>query len=223
MFILIIIFFIIIFIYNSFIKSVNGSEENLSITIPSGFTSREIASELKSNSLIRSKIAFLIIFKFNEINIQSGVYFFDGDENLFEIFDVLKKPSGNIGDVLVAFPEGKNIKQYSEIIENNTNCTSEDFISAVNDRTFIKSLIDKYWFLSDTILDEDIYYPLEGYLVANTYMLNVDYDPEKIITIILDQTDKVLNKYKDDISDVHKMLTISSVVRLEGGNADDLD
>ena len=39
----------------------------------------------------------------------------------------------------------------------------------MNDSSYIKSLIEKYWFLTDSILDSNIYYPLEGYLAPDTY------------------------------------------------------
>jgi UPF0755 protein len=98
-------------------------------------------------------------------------------------------------------------------------------LEVMKDKEYLASLKDDYWFITDDIENAQLYYPLEGYLFADTYMINVNDDSEKIISLILNQTDKVLSKYKEEIvesnNSVHKILTIASVVQLEGGQTED--
>ena len=46
---------------------------------------------------------------------------------------------------------------------DETNLNYEKSIKDVNDKAFLKGLIADYWFLTDDILDDDIYFALEGY------------------------------------------------------------
>ena len=96
----------------------------------------------------------------------------------------------------------------------------------MEDNNYINSLIDKYWFLTDEIMNEKIYYPLEGYLFPNTYAFsNKDVEVKTIIETMLDETGKQLENYKETIEksdySVHKWLTLASIVELEGASADD--
>ena len=56
-------------------------------------------------------------------------------------------------------------------IANITSNTEEDVFDLLENEEYIDSLIDKYWFITDEIKDEDIYYPLEGYLFPDTYAI----------------------------------------------------
>ena len=71
-----------------------------------------------------------------------------------------------------------------------------------------------------------IYYPLEGYLFPNTYIFkNKDVTVKEIIEKMLNEMDNKLSKYKEQIEssnfDVHEIITLASIVELEGASADD--
>ena len=52
----------------------------------------------------------------------------------------------------------------------------------MKDREYVKTLIPDYWFLTDEILNQNIYYPLEGYLAPDTYYFdNKDVDIKDIV------------------------------------------
>ena len=84
----------------------------------------------------------------------------------------------------------------------------------------IKTLIDKYWFLTDDIKNSNIYYPLEGYLYPETYVFNEDVTVEEIFKNMLDETDSKLSKYKEDINksnySINEIITLASVIEQEG-------
>jgi len=101
-----------------------------------------------------------------------------------------------------------------------------DVYELLQDEEYIDSLIEKYWFITDEIKQEDIYYPLEGYLKPDTYIFeDKDVSVKYIFSYVLNYTDKQLDEYKDEIEKsgltVHQILTIASIVELEGSLDED--
>ena len=94
-----------------------------------------------------------------------------------------------------------------------------------SDKSYVKELINDYWFLTDDVLDKDIMYPLEGYLYADTYFLTTQ-DPsiDDLTRMCLDRMDTELTARKDQIEasgfSVHEFLTLTSIVTKES-SADD--
>ena len=87
-----------------------------------------------------------------------------------EIVEILSDSKNQkIDSIKITFREGLNIRGIAQIIEEKTNIKSEEFINKVSDKDYIKSIQKDYWFLTDDIYNEKIYYPLEGYLFPDTY------------------------------------------------------
>ncbi len=105
-------------------------------------------------------------------------------------------------------------------IANSTNHTEDEVYKLLENGEYIDSLIQKYWFLTEEIKDENIYYPLEGYFFPDTYEFeNKDVKLETIFETLLDQMNEKLNPYKKDIENskhsVHQILTIASIIENE--------
>lgn len=187
-----------------------------------------IASDLKENNLIRSEFFYKLYIKINKpTGLQAGTYNLSEDMSVKEITELLSKGSNYNPDVIkITFPEGKQIKQIAEIIAEKTNHTQEEVIAQVSDKEYIKTLIDKYWFLTDDILNSKIYYPLEGYLFPDTYeFINKNVDIKTIIETMLNQMDKKLTPLKEEIEQnkysIHQIVTLASMIQSEGNNVDD--
>ena len=194
------------------------------IEIQEGTRTEGILELLKNENLIKSKFASAIYIKLNGVKgLQAGTYQLSQD---MPTKDILSKiASGDVYDetVKITFKEGKNMRWIAETIAEKTNNTEEDVYSLLKDKEYINSLIKKYWFLTDTITNENIYYPIEGYLYPDTYIFeNKDVSVKTIFNIILNNTDKVLKKYQTQISQskrsVHQILTIASIIELEGND-----
>ena len=128
--------------------------------------------------------------------------------------------------ITIQFKEGLNVRKIARRIDEETNNSYDDVINLMSDSEYIDSLINKYWFLTDAIKNSKIYYPLEGYLFPNTYaFLNKDVTVKEIIETMLDEMGKQLEPYKSKIEEselsVHEMITLASIVELEGASADD--
>ena len=213
--------------YKSSLNEVKkDNAETKIIEIQEGTRTEGILELLKKESLIKSKWASAIYIKLNGIKgLQAGVYQISQDMSTKDV--LAKISSGDVYDetIKITFKEGKNMRWIAETISKNTSNTEEDVYELLKDKEFINSLINKYWFLTDVITNENIYYPLEGYLYPDTYIFeNKDVSVKTIFNIILNNTDTVLKKYQTQISQsgrsVHQILTIASIIELEGNDTE---
>ena len=228
------IFFIIVFallliiaggIWVFLSSPVNRSDtKDIEIEIKSGESVSKIGKTLKDNNLIRNELLFKVYIKIYKVNsLKASTYKLNRSMNLNEIVSTLEKGSNYNPDMIkLTFKEGERITSYAKVIGDNTNNSYDDVIKIVNDKTYLKELISKYWFLTDEILNEQIYYPLEGYLMPETYHFdNKDVTVEEIINRMLDETEKNLEEYKSIMKDnPHYYMTMASIVELEGTNTE---
>ena len=208
---------------NSSKKVENIKAEKIEVEIPLGSTADDIANILKEKDLINSKTAFKVYVKLNKIsNFQAGKYELYRTMNVSEITKTLQTGKLYVeNQVAITFIEGKTINWYANKIEKETNNTKEQVYELLKNEEYIDSLIEKYWFLTDEIKNENIYYPLEGYLFPDTYFFeNKDVTVEEIFDTMLKQTEKILSEYKEQLVNqnysVHEILTIASIVETEG-------
>ena len=181
---------------------------------------------LKKEKLIRSKYAVALYMKLNNVKgLQAGKYEISQDMSAKDILNKISSGDVYNENVKITFNEGKNMRWIAKTIEENTVNTEEDVFSLLKDETYIDSLIEKYWFLTEDIKNESIYYPLEGYMYPDTYIFeNKEVSVKTIFNIILNNTDKVLQKYKAEFEQseksIHEILTMASIIELEGNDKD---
>ncbi len=215
--------------YNLNLKAVNSSDsDKVEFMVDSGSTYYSVIKKLKDEGLIRSELCFKLYIKFNKVDdIEAGTYSLSKNMSVNEIVKEFSKGNTyNPDAVVITFKEGKNMRSIANTISSYTNNNVDQVYSLLNDKEYLKTLIDKYWFIDETILDDKIYYSLEGYLYPNTYEYkNKDVSVEDIFKSMLDEMDKRLTEYKTDLLNndysIHEILTLASIVELEGANSDD--
>ena len=208
---------------------VSSDSEIVKFEIKSGTGKTTIIDDLAKNNLIKSKYAgYMYIFLHSGLNLQAGTYNINKGDKMSEIITQISKGDTrrSAETIKITFKEGKTIDEYATIIAANfETITEDDFKEAVKDKEFLKLMIDKYWFLTDDILKTGIRYPLEGYLFPETYNFYLTSNSKDIIKIFLNQTEKVLNKYKDQIEhgnySVHEILTMGSIIEKEANSKSD--
>lgn len=199
------------------------SKEDIIITIPAGSSSKQISEILKDEGLIKNSSFFLFYVKINNKNsLKASTYKLNKSMSLNKIISILEEGNTyNPDEIKILFREGINMREIARVIDSGTNNSYNDVFAKLDDEKYIKSLIDKYWFLSEHILDKNIYYPLEGFLFPDTYVFNnKDVSIEKIFGDMLDKMNKVLTPYKDELAkskkDIFDIITMASLVELEG-------
>lgn len=218
----------IYFFYKANIKSVSKNSEKVTFTVASGSTYSSLASSLKESNLIQSEFAYKIYLKLNDVKpLQAGTYALDRNMSVKEILEVLGSGSTENPDAIrITFKEGLVVAKVAKVVKENTNHTEEEFYKVITDTTYLKQLINKYWFLTDEILNKEIYYALEGYLYPNTYeFANKDVKIETIIESMLNSMEKNLEPHKEKIESssysIHEIITLASMIQSEGNNVDD--
>jgi UPF0755 protein len=216
------------FLYTYYLSPVDKkSNAVIEVEVEPGMTSRDIGELLEKRGVIKNKNFFLVYLKLNDCNsLKASTYDLKKSMNLEEVVSTLcKGNSYNANVIRVTFKEGKTVKDYMKVISDNFGYDYDTLIKDINDRAYLQTLIEKYWFLESDILDENIYYPLEGYLTPDTYEFDKNTEFKKIIEVLLDHTDKNLSPYKKQITtskfSVHEYLTLASMTELEGLNSKD--
>lgn len=205
----------------------SNSDTKKIVNIEEG-TINDIAKTLKDNNLIKNVSIFKVYIKLtNKSNLKAGTYELSENMGVEKIVKILEEGTKyNPNEISITFKEGINIRKIATLISENTNNSYDDVIKKASDETFIDTLINKYWFLTEDIKNKNIYYSLEGYLFPDTYRFNNrEVTTEEIFTKMLDEMDKKLSKYKDEINksdlSIHEIITLASVVELEGAKATD--
>lgn len=219
-----IIFGCSIYVYN--LSPVNDDDTVISFEVEPGASFLTIASTLKEQNLIRSEFFYKLYVKLYRVSgLEAGTYYVSSDMGVKELVTTLSGKSTNVNVMNITFKEGLHMRKIAETIANATDYTEEEVIAAGANKEFLNKVISEYWFLTDDILNEEIYYPLEGYLFPDTYEFVKDASIEDIFRKLLDGMDKILTPYKEEIEaseySIHEILTLASIVELEAAGSDD--
>jgi UPF0755 protein len=213
--------------YNNGLKAVDSNDktEVLFEVKPNTFATG-VVEKLIESGLVKHKISARIYLKLHgDVAPQAGVYSLNKAMTLEEMLNKMTKGDAVIDSVSVTFVEGKRIPYFVSVVNKNFGYSEEEIYKVISDEAYLKELINKYWFLTDEVLNDRLYYALEGYLCPDTYQFAKDASIKDITEKMLDLTGAHLNKFKSDIENsdftIHQMLTMASIVELEGSNSDD--
>lgn len=204
----------------------NDSEKYISFVVKEGSSKIDIVKDLKKEELIRSELFTKVLLKILDKDLYAGTYNLSKDMSTNEILNIIE--SGNSLEnesISITFVEGKRASTYIKQISEKFDFTEEEINELLKDKEYLNTLINKYWFLNEDILDENIYMPLEGYLYPDTYEFKKNSTIEEIIDKFLNNMELKLADYKEDIKigdySIHEYLTLASIIELEGVNSND--
>lgn len=201
-----------------------GNGEVIRVEIIEGTGTSAIAQLLKEKNIIRDANVMKIYAKLNHVqSLKQGKYDLNNAENLGTILAHIQNGEIVNEEVKLTFVEGKNMRHFAKTIAEKTVNTEEDVWTLLEDEAYIDSLIEKYWFLTEDIKQEGIYYPLEGYLLPDTYIFeNKEVSVKTIFNVMLNYMDKFLSEHKNEIPDnIHDVMTLASIAELEGVREED--
>ncbi len=204
-----------------------SSEEKVTFVVNQGDSVYSVIDRLGKAGLIRNAKLAKLYVKYNHVEtFYAGEYELSKAYPLDMMLSILCGISNAKADTIsVQFVEGKRIPYYAKVISNKFGYTEEEVLSTMSDKEFLTELKEKYWFITDDILTEGLYYPLEGYLFPDTYEFNKKATIKEIIETMIKKMDSVLTEYKTDIEgssySVHSLLTVASMVELEAVSAED--
>lgn len=213
-----ILIFLLIGLYGFSLKSVSKESEPINFTVQSGASKTKIVEDLKTAGLIRSKTSLLVYLFFNsDLNLQAGKYELNRNMDVAEILKVLNSGNTKAESIKITFVEGKNMNDYIKLISERFSYTENEIKEVLASREFMQELVEKYDFLTDEVLNGNIYYALEGYLFPDTYEFSEKASIKDIIIKILDNTKVKLASLSLENSEytIHEILSAASIVELE--------
>lgn len=210
-------------VYSSGLGPVDkADDEPVTVDIPQGSGAMNIIDILNENGLVKNLTMAKIHMKIGGYDsLQANTYIFSKNMGLKEILKAIDTGDFNyLSKNQVTLVEGSTLPQYAAAIADKFPFSKEEILAVWNDRDYLSSLIDKYWFLTDEILQSGIMYPLEGYLYPETYIITDENATiEEITDIILTMTDSKLSDRREDIKKsgrtIHEFLSLTSVVETE--------
>ena len=213
--------------YNNSLKPVSSSKTDDTVfVVEKGMSSKAVLNALYKEGLIRNTKTTYIYLKLHKgINFKAGTYILNKGMSFEEIVNTIDGGKVLDDSLTIRFIPGKRLTTYAKQISEVYGYSEDEILELWNNKEYLQELVDKYWFLTDEVLNDRLYYALEGYLCPDTYQFAKDASIKDITEKMLDLTGAQLNKYKSEIekSDftIHEMLTMASIVELEGSNSDD--
>ncbi|SFE27827.1 endolytic transglycosylase MltG [Alteribacillus iranensis] len=204
------------------------SEQTVTVDIPIGSSPASIGELLEEKEIIRNGTIFryYVTYK-NEQGLQAGEYELSPSMEIDEIIQSLKE--GKViqeAELTFTIPEGTWLEGIVETIAESSSYEEEDIMELLNDPSYLEKLIDKYDFINEAILKDDIRYPLEGYIFPARY----DYYEENtelpaIIEKMIERMESELKPLSEELEEsdlsVHELLTLASIVEREARNEED--
>jgi len=159
--------------------------------------------------------------------IQAGEYELSAAMTLEEMFH--KFATGDVAPPRhwITIREGERMTGIANDFAALAHMTPEELLAVWDDRDFVRPFIEEFWFLTDEILDEEIFHPFEGYFRPLTYeFMEEFYSVEDITRALLEVTDRELSPLRAQIetSDytVHELLSFAAIIQWEAAVLDEM-
>lgn len=216
----------ITFFYCYGLTPASSSNESITYQLNPKTTKLEIANDLKEKGYIKSSIALKIyLFFHSDLNLQAGTYEFTKNMSPKEMMKIMSEGKVKNDTYSITLIEGRRLTEYVKNISEKLDISEEELLSKIQDHDYLNTLIEKYWFLDESILNSELYYPLEGYLFPDTYTFYEKSTASEIIEKILNHTENKLEPIKEEILNsghkVHELLSMASIIELEAVSEND--
>lgn len=174
-----------------------------------------VTERLYEQEIIPSKFNFKVAaFLYgSEKNIKAARYFIPNDLSYLDLLDLfVNGPADYLRSIKVN--DGQTLKWLGGKVRRDLRVDSAAFVNKANDQGFIKSL--------------GLNVPnLEGYLFSTTYKIYERTPPEEVLTIMHNAlkdffTDSLLSRAKEIGFDLHKTLTLASIIKGETNRVDEM-
>ena len=208
---------------NSLLPYDSTNSEQIQFKVEDGWGSSVVTDKLYEAKLIKNATIVKLYLKLFPIDkIYAGTYNLSQAMSVDDIFKKLSSSDSLENEtVSLKLIEGKRFTDYVDKICETFGFDKEEVINKSKDKEYLNTLIDKYWFITDDILKEGIYYPLEGYLFPDTYNIRKNSTIEEVFDVLINELGNKLAIHKTDIDNssksIHSLLTLASMIELEAG------
>ncbi|MDD4200023.1 MAG: endolytic transglycosylase MltG [Eubacteriales bacterium] len=199
------------------------NKEDITVEIPAGSGASSIVYYLDEAGLVKNLTCAKINARIGGYDsLQANTYIFNKSMTFSEIMKAINTGDFEyISKTSFQLKEGYRLTQCAQALSEVTPFSKKEILAKWDDKVYVQELIDRYWFLTDDVLDKDIIHPLEGYLYPDTYFIT-ESDPsiESVTELALNEMDSALSERKKEIKSsdfsLHEFLTLASIVTKEG-------
>ncbi|MGY4690419.1 endolytic transglycosylase MltG [Salibacterium sp. K-3] len=204
------------------------SDETVTVEIPIGSSASDIGSILEENNVIKNGTVFQYYVRYNnEQGFQAGQYELSPSMDIDTVIDELK--DGTVMEepaFSFTIPEGTWYEGIVQTIAEAGPHEAEAVRSKLEDEAYVKQLIEENDAVTEAVLNEDIRYPLEGYLFPATYeFVEEDTSIEEIAARMIEETEEIMVEFSEQVEEsdytFHELLTLASIVEREARKEED--
>jgi UPF0755 protein len=172
-----------------------------------GYSTRRIATELKSAGVIRSADAFVFWhYLHHKRSLKAGEYLFDKTANVIAIHKRLVR--GDVYVHAVVIPEGFTMFDIAQAVQDGGLGSSEDFLRAA------QANVGLIWDLAPQAKT------LEGYLFPSTYEFTRTKSMQEMVAAMVKQFRQVAREI-GLTTEVQRTVTLASIIEKETAVADE--
>jgi len=148
-------------------------DKSITVNIPNGSGGMAIIQILDEHGLIKNNLCAKVQMKIGGYDsLQANTYVFNKSMDLKEMLKAINTGDFNyLSKESFTIIEGATVPDAAQAIAKKFGIKKSDILTKWSNKAYLKTLIDKYWFLTDEILKTGIMFPLEGYLYPETYIV----------------------------------------------------
>lgn len=188
--------------------------KNVTINIPQGSGASQIAKTLKEKKVITFSSLFLNYIGDEAENLKAGVHVFTTHMGYKKTLEELKKDVPLEDSITITIPEGYELREICDLLENKGLTDKEAFLNAC-----------KFAYKSHSFLDNDG--NVEGFLFPATYTFQLGVTADEIVNKMLDTfsekmlTNENVTRAKELGITFHEALTLASIIEREAAKNDE--
>ncbi len=216
----------LIITYGRDVLGINNDNTTKIVTIPQGAGTQEIAELLEEEGIITYPKLFTTFAGFSgkDSSFTAGDHELRPDMAYDTIFENLASPSLGSEDVVdIAFPEGINLVETAELLEDQGVCDADEFIEYFNNESKFGLAYEEHLPSFTT----DKFYKMEGYMFPDTYQFYKNMDVDLVCQKILRNfnskiTERDYARMEELGVTLDEVITLASIIQHEAGSVDQM-
>lgn len=216
------------YFFSTNLMPVDKNGADIVFEVKNGDNVSSVLKRMEEDGIIKSSFVGQIYAKINSLgSLYVGKFEISSAMSTGEILEYISKKSNLLNDdVKITFIEGEWVKHMADKLQEELKLDANSLIELWNNEDYIRSLMEKYPFLTEEIFNDNSRYYLEGYLMPNTYYFDPNSSLETVTEKLLDQTLLIYNKYKSEFENsdlsTHEIFTLASIVQYEASDVDNM-
>jgi UPF0755 protein len=215
---------IVLLVWFNLFFNFNLSSEKYMVFIPKGADTRAISSVLYNKKLIKSKLLFrgyCKLFRFDN-QLRAGSFKINANDSIPDITKKLTKESGAAALIRVTIPEGYQLLEIADLLEEKSIISKEQFMVFMENEAWAL-FKNKFPFIKFAPKNN-----LEGFIYPDTYFISKSDDPAKILEMSLQlfeekivklwRSAKTIKGSPKSRFDFYKVMIMASIIEKEAAD-----